>query len=209
MRRCELLAQLLPPLISSPCRYLSVITVVRCSSVRIPDRRERPAFVATRHSFPMGIIIWRALDWRCETRPPPLSRPVPKPVLGSPLSTPTPSWRPPSPPRQLSLPSARDARPPVLPCVRARRPLFLLSLVSVVVVSPVLWERGGVGAHGRALRGGDAGERASAPLDRVSCHRRRCGHCMRDTMWAVCSNLRFLGPNLPSRLLLQRSLWVQ
>ena len=169
MRRCDLLAQLLPPLISSPCRYLSVITVVRCPSVRIPDRRESATFVATRHSFPMGIIIRRASDWRCETRPPPLSRPVPKPVLGSPLSTPTPSWRPPSPPRQLSLPSARDARPPVRPSVR--RPLFLLSLV----VSPVLWERGGVGAHGRALRGGDAGERASAPLDRVSCHRRR-GH---------------------------------
>ena len=153
VRRCDPFAQLLPPLISSPCRYLSVITV-RCSSVRIPDR-ERATLLATRHSFPMGIIIARALDWRCETRPPPLSRPVPKPVLGSPLSTPTPSWRPPSPPRQLSLPSARDARPPVRPSVR--RPLFLLSLVSVV--SPVLWERGGVGAHGRAR--GDAGERSS------------------------------------------------
>ena len=82
---------------------------------------ERATLLATRHSFPMSIIIRGALDWRCETRPPPLSRPVPKPVLGSPLSTPTPSWRPPSPPpppRQLSpLRAARGARPPARPSV--------------------------------------------------------------------------------------------
>ena len=79
---------------------------------------ERATLLATRHSFPMSIIIRGALDWRCETRPPPLSRPVPKPVLGSPLSTPTPSWRPPSPPpppRQLSPLRAARVRPPVRP----------------------------------------------------------------------------------------------
>ena len=76
--------------------------------------------------------------------------------------------------RASYLPSASDARPSV------RRPLFLLSLV----VSPVLWERGGVGAHGRALRGGDAGERALLPIGLVATAAvvatacaTRCGQC--------------------------------